>query len=178
MVARRRAKFRSIRSDQASVRQRTEQIGDRRIISVQQFRRITTRYIMKHIPVLKSTQSVLLAGIVVFGIAGVVHAQIRGGPGQVGGMGQGGAPAGEFPSDRGNALPTQRNMQGGASPGQDMPGKKDPSRDSSQEQRPGSTKRDLGAGSSTSKEPGASNSSSTPQDSSTPRTPPSGTGGY
>jgi hypothetical protein len=140
---------------------------------------------MKHISVLKNARSALLAGMVVFGVAGVVHAQIPG-PGQVGGMGQGGAPAGEFPSDRGNVPPTQRNMQGGASPGQDIP-EKDPSRDSSQEQRPGSTKRDSGAGSSISKEPGAakgpkksgaSNSSSTSKDSSTPGTPPSGTGGY
>ena len=38
------------------------------------------------------------------------------GPGQVGGMGQGGAPAGEFPSDRGNVTYGQRYM-----PAKDFP---------------------------------------------------------
>ena len=56
---------------------------------------------MKHTPILKNTtRSIFFAGVMVFGMAGIVHAQNLGGPGQIGGMGQGGAPAGQFPSDR------------------------------------------------------------------------------
>ena len=55
---------------------------------------------MKHTPILKNTtRSIFFAGVIVFGMAGIVHAQNLGGPGQIGGMGQGGAPAGQFPSD-------------------------------------------------------------------------------
>ena len=45
---------------------------------------------MKHTPILKNTtRSIFFAGVIVFGMAGIVHAQNLGGPGQIGGMGQG-----------------------------------------------------------------------------------------
>jgi hypothetical protein len=118
---------------------------------------------MKRTSILKNTtRSILLAGVMC-GMVGAVHAQIRGGPGQVGGMGQGGAPAGEFPSDPKNTMPSQGNTKGGSISGPSMSGKKDSSKDSSKEQAP--IKRDSGVDSSASK------------GSSTSGTPP-GPGGY
>lgn len=104
---------------------------------------------MKHTFILKNTaRSILIAGVV-YGMVGAAHAQPHGGPGQVGGMGQGGAPAGEFPYDPGNAT-FNRNMQIGPTPEQDLPAKKGSSKDSSQGQRPAPIKQDPGAGPSTS----------------------------
>jgi hypothetical protein len=57
---------------------------------------------MKHSSALKNTaQAILLAGLA-YGVSGAVQAQM-GGPGSVGGLGQQGAPAGEFPGE-GSAL--------------------------------------------------------------------------
>jgi hypothetical protein len=66
------------------------------------------------------TLSILSAGLMVFGITGLLHAQGLGGPGQVGGMGQGGAPAGQFPTDLRNSPVGQRDTQRGA-PGAQLP---------------------------------------------------------
>lgn len=128
---------------------------------------------MKHTFILKNTfQSILLAGMF-FGIVGVVHAQIPG-PGQVGGMGQGGAPAGQFPSSGPGALPGQPDpskLQRGSTDEQGMPDKKDSSRDSSQGQGVGLPKRDSGVGS------GVLNPSGGAKDPSAPGAP-SRPGGY
>ena len=51
------------------------------------------------------------------------------GPGQVGGMGQGGAPAGEFPSDRGNVTYGQRYTPAEDFPAERTPGNKDMNED-------------------------------------------------
>lgn len=85
---------------------------------------------MRHISVLNNiVRPILLAGLLC-GIAGVVHAQM-GGPGQVGGMGQQGAPAGEFPG-QGSAIgqfpPREGGVTtvepGGPAPRQGIPDKK------------------------------------------------------
>ena len=85
---------------------------------------------MRSISTLKNiVRPILLAGLMC-GMAGVVHAQL-GGPGQVGGMGQQGAPAGEFPG-QGSAIdqfpPPQGGVTtvepGGPAPQQNIPDKK------------------------------------------------------
>lgn len=114
---------------------------------------------MERIFILKNAaRSILIVGMVC-GMAAVVHAQPHGGPGQVGGMGQGGAPAGEFPSDPGSAT-FNRNMQIVPTPEPDLPAKKGSSKDSSPGQRPAPIKQDSGAGLSTSE--GSSSGSSSP----------------
>ena len=66
---------------------------------------------MSHISILNNiVRPIVLAGLVC-SIAGVVHAQL-GGPGQVGGMGQQGAPAGEFPG-QGSAIGQFPPREGG-----------------------------------------------------------------
>jgi hypothetical protein len=63
-------------------------------------------------------------------LAGTVGAQTPG-PGQVGGMGQGGAPAGEFPSDRGNVTYGQRYTPAEDFPAEPLPENKDMNEDKS-----------------------------------------------
>lgn len=119
---------------------------------------------MKHTFILKNIiRSILIAGMV-YGMVGAAHAQPHGGPGQVGGMGQGGAAAGEFPFDPGNAA-FNRNMRIGPTPEQDLPAKKGSSKDSFQGQRPAPIKQDSGV------DPGTSEGSS-------PSGASSGSGGY
>lgn len=62
------------------------------------------------------------------GLMGSANAQTPG-PGQVGGMGQGGAPAGEFPSDRGNVTYGQRYTPAEDFPPERIPGNKDMNED-------------------------------------------------
>lgn len=86
---------------------------------------------MKNIPVLKLVAQSMVGVGFVLGIAGMIQAQTPG-PGQVGGMGEGGAPAGEFPSGSGSAIdPGNRtNDQSKVLPrsgsGQGIPGNKSP----------------------------------------------------
>jgi hypothetical protein len=63
-----------------------------------------------------------------YALAGSAAAQTPG-PGQVGGMGQGGAPAGEFPSDRGNVTYGQRYTPAEDFPPERIPGNKDANED-------------------------------------------------
>lgn len=97
---------------------------------------------MRHISVLNNiVRPILLAGLLC-GIAGVVHAQM-GGPGQVGGMGQQGAPAGEFPG-QGSAIgqfpPREEGVTtvepGGPAPRQGIPDKKTSPKESSKTSNP------------------------------------------
>jgi len=75
--------------------------------------------IMKHFFKLRNaTCSILVAGLIC-GIPSVVFAQI-GGPGQVGGLGEGGAPAGEYVGERplpnsGRSMSGQKGSQNEAS---------------------------------------------------------------
>ncbi len=98
---------------------------------------------MKHMSTLKNTiRSILLAGLMC-GITGVVHTQTLGGPGQVGGMGQQGAPAGEFPSQPGS---TAIRQQGNSTPQQAMPGQEGSAKNSSGTQGSGSVRQGAGIG--------------------------------
>jgi hypothetical protein len=76
------------------------------------------------LPILRLGVSIGLA----YTLVGPAGAQIPG-PGQVGGMGQGGAPAGEFPSDRGNVTYGQRYTPAEDLPPERMPGNKDMNED-------------------------------------------------
>ena len=112
---------------------------------------------MKNIPVLKLvTQSMVGVGFAL-GIAGMIQAQTPG-PGQVGGMGQGGALAGEFPSgsgsaiDPGNRTNDQSNVVPRSGSGQGIPSKKSPSPNNNPAgQSSGSIGQSTGSGSNTSR---------------------------
>jgi hypothetical protein len=72
-----------------------------------------------------------MCGLMAYGLMGSASAQTPG-PGQVGGMGQGGAPAGEFPSDRGNITYGQRNT-----PAEDFPPERIPENQDKNKNAPG-----------------------------------------
>lgn len=74
-----------------------------------------------------------------YALAGPARAQTPG-PGQVGGMGQGGAPAGEFPSDRGNVTYGQRYT-----PAKDFPPERIPENNDANEDKNKNTSGDSSA---------------------------------
>jgi hypothetical protein len=85
-------------------------------------------YRMKTVSVLSAAiRWGLLVGAVC-GLIGSAGAQTPG-PGQVGGMGQGGAPAGEFPSDRGSITYGQRYTPAEDFPPERIPANKDMNED-------------------------------------------------
>ena len=75
-------------------------------------------------PAISAILQLGLFAAMAFWLMSGASAQIPG-PGQVGGMGQGGAPAGEFASDRGNAITGQRNTPTGDFPAESFPKNKD-----------------------------------------------------
>ena len=83
---------------------------------------------MKTAPVLSVIFQPGLLIALAFWLMSGASAQIPG-PGQVGGMGQGGAPTGEFASDRGNAITGQRNTPTGDFPAESFPKNKDANKD-------------------------------------------------
>lgn len=120
---------------------------------------------MGHIFTLKNTaRAFLLAGLI-WGMPGVMHAQL-GGAGQVGGMGEQGAPAGEFPGQGSAIGQFPPKQQGGITTVE--PGKKAPPQDSSNASRSGQPP-DM--------EPGAARGPIPPIGPITPQNP-AGSGGY
>lgn len=79
-------------------------------------------------PAISAILQLGLFAAMAFGPMNGASAQIPG-PGQVGGMGQGGAPTGEFASDQGNAISGQRNTPTGDFPAESIPGSKDTNKD-------------------------------------------------
>jgi hypothetical protein len=97
---------------------------------------------MKPISLKDTAQWVLLASLMC-GVGGIVHAQIRGGAGQAGSMGQQGAPTGEFPPLPQSSTPGQHSNPPSSPP---MPSHEVPAKNSSGTQVPSSSGQGPGVG--------------------------------